>query len=82
MANLDAHLDAAAHYKRPVVVAVNKFFDDSQEELDAIMEHCAERGIPCAIADIFSRGGEGGKELAQIVVEAGRPSFPALQAPV
>ena len=31
------------HYKRPVVVAVNKFFDDSQEELDAIMEHCAER---------------------------------------
>lgn len=77
LANLDAHLDAAAHYKRPVVVAVNKFFDDSQEELDAIMEHCAERGIPCAIADIFSRGGEGGKELAQIVVEAAdRPSPP------
>ena len=70
LANLDAHLDAAAHYKRPVVVAVNKFFDDSREELDAIVKHCAERGIPCAIADIFSQGGEGGKDLAQMVVEA------------
>ncbi|WP_300830074.1 formate--tetrahydrofolate ligase, partial [uncultured Akkermansia sp.] len=38
LANLDAHLDAAAHYKRPVVVAVNKFFDDSREELDAIVK--------------------------------------------
>ncbi|WP_417005183.1 formate--tetrahydrofolate ligase, partial [Akkermansia sp.] len=77
LANLDAHLDAAAHYKRPVVVAVNKFFDDSQEELDAIVAHCAERGIPCAIADIFSQGGEGGKNLAQMVVEAAdKPSAP------
>lgn len=70
LANLDAHLDAAANYKRPVVVAINKFFDDSQEELDAILEHCKERGIACAIADIFSEGGEGGRELAQLVVEA------------
>lgn len=77
LANLDAHLDAAAHYKRPVVVAVNKFFDDSQEELDAIVAHCAERGIPCAIADIFSQGGEGGKNLAQMVVQAAdKPSAP------
>lgn len=52
------------------MVAVNKFFDDSREELDAIVKHCAERGIPCAIADIFSQGGEGGKDLAQMVVEA------------
>ncbi len=70
LANLDAHLDAAANYKRPVVVAINKFFDDSQEELDAILEHCKERGVACAIADIFSEGGEGGRELAQLVVEA------------
>ncbi|MDO4410705.1 MAG: formate--tetrahydrofolate ligase [Akkermansia sp.] len=70
LANLDAHLDAATNYKRPVVVAINKFFDDSQEELDAILEHCKERGVACAIADIFSEGGEGGRELAQLVVEA------------
>lgn len=70
LANLDAHLDAAANYKRPVVVAINKFFDDSQEELDAILEHCKEHGVACAIADIFSEGGEGGRELAQLVVEA------------
>ncbi len=70
LANLDAHLDAAAHYKRPVVVAVNKFFDDSQEELDAIVAHCEARGIPCAIADIFAEGGEGGKDLAAKVVAA------------
>ncbi len=70
LANLDAHLDAAAHYKRPVVVAVNKFFDDSQEELDTIVAHCEARGIPCAIADIFAEGGEGGKDLAAKVVAA------------
>lgn len=70
MANLDAHLDAAARYNRPIVVAVNKFADDAQAELDAIVEHCAARGIACAIADIFARGGEGGKDLAQLVVEA------------
>lgn len=81
LANLDAHLDAAAHYKRPVVVAVNKFFDDSQEELDAIVAHCAERGIPCAIADIFSQGGEGGKNLAQMVVEAADKPLPLLSSP-
>ncbi len=70
LANLDAHLDAAAHYKRPVVVAVNKFFDDSQEELDTIVAHCEARGIPYAIADIFAEGGEGGKDLAAKVVAA------------
>ncbi len=70
LANLDAHLDAAAHYNRPVVVAVNKFFDDSQEELDAIVAHCEARGVACAIADIFAAGGEGGKDLAAKVVSA------------
>lgn len=70
LANLDAHLDAAANYKRPIVVAVNKFMDDSPEELDAITQHCKARGISCAIADIFSQGGEGGRELASQVVEA------------
>lgn len=70
LANLDAHLDAAAHYKRPIIVAVNKFMDDSPEELDAIVQHCKTRGISCAIADIFSQGGEGGRELASQVVEA------------
>ncbi len=70
LANLDAHLDAAAHYNRPVVVAVNKFFDDSQEELDAIVAHCEARGVACAIADIFAAGGEGGKDLAAKVVAA------------
>lgn len=70
LANLDAHLDAAANYKRPIVVAVNKFMDDSPEELDAIIQYCKARGISCAIADIFSQGGEGGRELASQVVEA------------
>ena len=56
LANLDAHLDAAAHYKRPLWSPSTNSFDDSREELDAIVKHCAERGIPCAIADIFSQG--------------------------
>ncbi len=75
MSNLAAHLDAAANYQRPVVVAINKFADDDEEELIAIREFCKERGVDCAVADIFANGGEGGKELAEkVIAAADRPS--------
>ncbi len=68
--NLAAHLDAAATYHRPVVVAINKFADDHPAELKAIHMFCAFRGVACATADIFAQGGEGGRALAEKVVEA------------
>lgn len=73
--NLAAHLDAAANFQRPVVVAINKFADDNEEELLAIHEFCKDRGVDCAVADIFANGGEGGRELAEkVIAAADRPS--------
>jgi formate--tetrahydrofolate ligase len=74
--NLAAHLDAAANYHRPVVVAINRFADDDNDELQAIRDFCATRNVSCAVADIFVKGGEGGIELAEKVVEACNQASP------
>lgn len=70
LANLGAHLDAAAQFNRPVVVAVNQFTTDSQEEMAAIHAFCAARGIKSATANVFGEGGAGAMTLAELVVEA------------
>lgn len=70
LANLAAHLDAAKNYNRPVVVAINQFADDVPNELTAIHDFCAFRGVPCSTANIYGEGGAGGADLARKVVEA------------
>lgn len=70
IANLDAHIDAASFYQRPLVVAINRFETDSAEELAVIADHCARRGVGFAHADHFARGGAGAEELARQVVAA------------
>ncbi len=68
--NLAAHLDAAANFQRPVVVAINQFTHDSAEEMEAVHAYCAQRGVPCATANVFGQGGEGATVLAELVVQA------------
>ena len=68
--NLDAHLDAAGHFGKPVVVAINRRGEDSEDELAVIHDHCRGRSVPCATADVFGQGGDGALELARLVVEA------------
>jgi formate--tetrahydrofolate ligase len=68
--NLAAHLDSARQFARPVVVAVNRFHTDHEEELELIHAFCHSRGIPCSTADVFSRGGDGATGLAETVLEA------------
>ena len=78
LANLDAHLDAVlAHGQRPVV-AINRFPDDSPEELQAVKDHCAARGVVCAESDHFGSGGEGAMPL----VEAIAPYIDMAPAPI
>jgi formate--tetrahydrofolate ligase len=75
--NLAAHLDAAAHFGTPIVVAINQFGADTPEELQVVHDFCATRGVPSATADVFGRGGDGAVELAGKVVEAtGGPPTP------
>ena len=54
----------------PVVVAINRFGTDSDEEIACLRAICEEKGVDFALSDVFSKGGEGGVELAEKVVAA------------
>lgn len=66
--NLAAHLDSAAQFGRPIIVAINRFTHDSEEELALVHEFCRVRGVPCATADVFGMGGAGAVDLAEKVL--------------
>ncbi|MEE0859090.1 MAG: formate--tetrahydrofolate ligase [Acutalibacteraceae bacterium] len=68
--NLGVHIDNMRKYGVPVVVAINKFLTDTEEELEYIRNYCYEKGADFATAEMFAKGGDGGKELAQKVVDA------------
>ena len=67
--NLDAHLDNIAKFGVSCVVAINAFPSDTKEEMDFIYEHCAKRGVKVALSEVFAKGGEGGIELAEKVID-------------
>lgn len=69
-ANLEAHIENLKKFGVPVVVAVNRFHTDTKAELEAVRQICARSGARCAMSEVFTRGGAGGTELAQAVVEA------------
>ncbi|WP_071133560.1 formate--tetrahydrofolate ligase [Millionella massiliensis] len=68
--NLQKHIENIGLFHLSPVVAINKFVTDSDEELQFIRDYCAQRGVPCAIADVWGQGGAGTEELAAMVVEA------------
>ena len=57
-------------YSMPVVVAMNRFATDTQEEIDCVMRACEAAGAKAVFTDVFLKGGEGGEELAKAVLEA------------
>ena len=68
-ANLGKHIENMRSYGVPVIVAINHFYADTEEELQCIQDFCGKMGVRAVIADIFEKGGEGGKELAQELVK-------------
>ena len=68
--NLGVHIDNMNKYGVPVVVAINRFYTDSKEELKYIEDYCHQRGAEFALSDVFCEGGNGGVDLAKKVVEA------------
>ncbi|QAT49811.1 formate--tetrahydrofolate ligase [Caproiciproducens sp. NJN-50] len=68
--NLGAHIAGLKKYGVPIVVAINRFESDSEEELALIEQYCHENGADFALSEVFSKGGEGGTELARKVCEA------------
>lgn len=55
-------------YSKPVVVAMNRFATDTPEEIKAVISACEEAGAPAVFTDVFLKGGEGGKALAEKVI--------------
>ena len=52
-----------------MVVAINAFPTDTPEEQSYVAQVCAEQGVPCVLSEVFATGGEGGKALAEKVLE-------------
>ncbi|RKD31655.1 formate--tetrahydrofolate ligase [Thermohalobacter berrensis] len=67
--NLEKHIENVQKFGVPVVVAINRFPTDTEKELNFLFEKCKENGAEAVISEVWAKGGEGGKELANKVVE-------------
>ncbi len=74
--NLIKHIENIKNvYKKPVVVAMNRFITDTQAEIDEVLSACEKAGAKAVFTDVFLHGGEGGKQLAEAVLkECEKPS--------
>lgn len=77
-ANLDKHIENMKSFGQQVIVTFNRFATDTDEEIALVAEHCKEKGGGFAMNNVFSEGGEGGTELARLVVDTieNHPSAP------
>ena len=66
--NLTRHIENLQGFGLPVCVAINAFPTDTAEEMDVIYDVCNKAGVPCALSEVFAKGGEGGKALAETVL--------------
>lgn len=69
MENLEKHLETIRQFNLPFIVAVNQFSSDTQAELDYLRKWCEAQGAPVSVIDVFTKGGEGGIDLAEKVVK-------------
>jgi len=67
--NLKAHVENMHKFGVPVVVAINRFPTDTEAELQVIDDICKEMNVSYALSEVFSKGGEGGMELAQTICD-------------
>jgi len=70
MENLEKHIENVQKFGVPAIVAINRFPDDTEEELELVREKCEEMGATVALSEVWAKGGEGGKELAEKVIDA------------
>jgi formate--tetrahydrofolate ligase len=67
--NLEKHVENIRHFGEVPVVALNRFSDDTAEEIEVVRRACGDLGVPFAVADHHARGGEGAVDLARLVIE-------------
>ena len=68
-ANLDKHIENLQSFGQTVLVALNRFTSDTDEEIELIMRHCEQKGIRCVVNNAYTDGGIGAADLANAVVE-------------
>ena len=69
-ANLKRHVENVRKFGLPVVVAINEFVADTEAEIAALKELCAEIDVPVELASVWANGADGGIDLANAVVDA------------
>lgn len=67
--NLEKHIENLHKFGVPVIVTLNSFVADTEAEKEYVKKFCEERGCEFALADVWAKGGEGGKELAEKVLQ-------------
>lgn len=74
--NLQTHIENMQKYGVPAVVAINRFGTDTEAEIAVIEEFCKNMGVEVSLTEVFAKGGEGGKDLAEKVCKtiAEKPS--------
>lgn len=70
LSNLEKQIENIKKYDVPVVVAINKFLTDSKEEEELIKDFCEKLGVKVALSEVWEKGGDGGIELANKVIES------------
>lgn len=68
--NLEKHIENLQQYNVPIVVTLNSFITDTEEETEFVKAFCEAKGTKFALANVWGKGGEGGIELANKVLEA------------
>lgn len=68
-ANLDKHVENLRKFGQPVVVTLNRYNDDTDDDVALLAQHCKDLGVGFAANEVFAKGGEGALELAQVVVD-------------
>jgi formate--tetrahydrofolate ligase len=66
--NLEKHVENIRHFGAPVVVAINRFPDDTDEEIEFLRGHCGKNDVQVVVSEVYAKGSEGGKEMAEAVI--------------
>jgi len=69
LVNLQAHIDNLSKYKVPFLVCLNKYSDDTAEEINIVKEYCINQNIDFEVSDAYANGGKGAIDLANLVLE-------------
>lgn len=67
--NLQKHIETVQSFKLPFVIAINKFPTDTKNEVEALAKWCKDNNYPIELSDVWAKGGKGGIELANKVLE-------------